>query len=287
VPELEPSDFTDDTLTGSFRIWQRKRGHRYSLDDVVTAWVAARARPDARCVLDLGCGIGSVLLMLAYKLEQARLWGIEAQSESFELLVRNCERNGVSERLALAHGDLRDRSLCAQIGEQTRARGHDGFELVTGTPPYQPPGRGSVSPDPQRAHARVELRGGVEAYLEAATPLLAPTGLVVVCADARRPERVERSASAHGLQVLAQLHVVASEHKPPLFTVWTLARSGDPELRQLVRAPQIERFVARDPQGARTEAARGLRRFFDLPPAHAEAPSPRERVRSQPHPGCE
>jgi hypothetical protein len=37
-------------------------GHRWSLDDLVTAWVATRvvaATPPARFV-DLGCGIGTV-----------------------------------------------------------------------------------------------------------------------------------------------------------------------------------------------------------------------------------
>jgi tRNA1Val (adenine37-N6)-methyltransferase len=53
-----------DALTADFRLFQRRRGHRFSLDDLATAWVAARARPDARVVLDLGCGVASVLLMV-------------------------------------------------------------------------------------------------------------------------------------------------------------------------------------------------------------------------------
>src|SRR3954447_20849642 len=64
----ELGELSHDAITASFRIWQRVRGHRYSLDDVLTAWEAAEAAPTAQRCLELGSGIGSVLLMLAYKL---------------------------------------------------------------------------------------------------------------------------------------------------------------------------------------------------------------------------
>jgi tRNA1Val (adenine37-N6)-methyltransferase len=274
----EESELTDDALAGPFRLWQRRRGHRYSLDDVTTAWVAARARPDARCVLDLGCGIGSVLLMLLYKLPLARAWGLEAQLESFELLARNCARNGVMARARLLHGDLRDEAQLERLLGQARALGSDGFELVTGTPPYQPLGRGSISPDLQRAHARVELRGGVEAYLRAAGRLLAPGGSVVVCADARHPERVERGAAEAGLKLVRRMDVVPLARRPALFTAFTLARASDVATVACERACEL---VARDGDGRRTAAALELRAFFDLPLPITEPPSPRLRARTQ------
>jgi len=267
-------ELRDDALAGPFRVWQRKRGHRYSLDDVVTAWVAARARPEASDALDLGCGLGSVLLMLAYKLPQARLWGVEAQAESFALLQRNCKRNGVGQRVRALHADLRDGACQAEL---LAACGGRGFELVTGTPPYQPLGRGSVSPDPQRAHARVELRGGVEAYLQAASRLLAPGGTFVVCCGARTPERVERGAAAAGLAPIARLDIVPAPDKPALFSVFSLQAAGE-AARPCERLPPL---LARDARGARTPAALSLRAFFDLPLPPSEPPSPRVRRRTQ------
>src|ERR1700757_1882620 len=60
-------------LAGDWRILQRVDGHRWSLDDLATAWYAARAwllmnegRPPAR-TLDLGCGIGTVLMFTAWR----------------------------------------------------------------------------------------------------------------------------------------------------------------------------------------------------------------------------
>jgi tRNA1(Val) A37 N6-methylase TrmN6 len=52
-----------DSLAGGWRIYQLRRGHRFSADDLLTAWAAVEARPEARTLLDLGAGIGSVGLV--------------------------------------------------------------------------------------------------------------------------------------------------------------------------------------------------------------------------------
>src|SRR5690606_36537344 len=113
---------------------------------------------------ELGSGIGSVLLMLAYKLPEAEFVAVEAQRKSFRLLERNVARNGLSDRVTAIHGDLRT--------EVRPDRFVAPFDLITGTPPYVPPGAATPSTDAQRAYARQEYRGGVEAYIAAAAPVL-------------------------------------------------------------------------------------------------------------------
>jgi tRNA1(Val) A37 N6-methylase TrmN6 len=246
---VSDDELTSDAITASFRVVQRRRGHRFSLDDLATAWVAGRARPGARAALDLGCGVGSVLLMVAYVAREARLYGVEAQAESFALATRNVRENGLSARVALCHGDLR---------EAVGAFPPEPCDLVTGTPPYLPPGSAVPSPDPQRAAARIELRGGIEDYLAAAARVLAPDGLVVACADGRAPERVLRGARAAGLAARERLDVIPREGAPsPLFSVWTLAREAAGE-------PVPSRVVMRDRQGLRTDDARAMRALFGL-----------------------
>ncbi|HYY05809.1 MAG TPA: hypothetical protein VE997_04480 [Candidatus Limnocylindria bacterium] len=63
-------------LAGDWRILQRLDGQRWSLDDLVTAWCAAEQMPAS--VLDLGCGIGAVLMLLAWRWPRVRAVGIEA-----------------------------------------------------------------------------------------------------------------------------------------------------------------------------------------------------------------
>ncbi len=256
---------SDDAITADFRVLQRLRGHRYSLDDVLTAFVAARRAPAAQRILDLGSGIGSVAIMLAWTHRDASLTTVEAQEISFALQERNVERNGLRARLRPVCGDFRDPEVRARLGE--------GFDLVTGTPPYFSPAATLPSSDPQRAYARVERRGGVEDYLSTARALVAEGGVIVVCADAKKPARVTGQLDALGLSAEHELVVSPRAGKEPLFTVWTLRRG--PALAE----PRREDFVARSHDGARTEAQREIRAFFGLP-MQDETPSPPERLRT-------
>lgn len=247
-PVLGP--LTDDALTREFRVWQRAKGHRFSADDLTTAYLAWREAPEARRVLDLGCGLGSVLLHLAWAMPRATFVGIEAQDVSFELLRRNVERNGVTGRVAIHHGDLRDEEALTRLGGE--------FDLVTGTPPYFPPGAAVDAMDTQRAYARIEYRGGVEAYLATGQRLLAKEGVMVLCGDARAIDRVDRGANAAGLTIRARCEIIPRENEPPLFAVWTLghaSRTGEVALSSL---------TLRDRAGERTADAKMLRTFSGL-----------------------
>ncbi|MCC6558821.1 MAG: methyltransferase domain-containing protein [Polyangiaceae bacterium] len=242
---------TCDALTGDFRILQRRRGHRFSLDDLATAWVAVGARPGARTVLDLGCGVGSVLLMVAWRLRGARMFGVEAQEGSAGLARRSAALNGLEGRVEIACGDLR---------EIVREGAYPACDLVTGTPPYLPQGTAIASPDPQRAAARIELRGGVEDYLLAAARAVGPGGRVVVCADGRRPDRALEGGRAAGLAALRRVDVIARAGAAgPLLSVWTFARAGEGG-----GGLEHEAVAMRDERGARTEASRAMRREFGL-----------------------
>ncbi|MEY4576606.1 MAG: hypothetical protein RL701_1309 [Pseudomonadota bacterium] len=294
---LEPDQLTDDALTDRVRILQRRCGHRYSVDDVATAWIALRAvgeAPQVRSCLDLGCGIGSVLLMLADRLPAARVVGVEAQAGSYALAERNVERNRLKKRASVQFGDLRDCPLLDRILQAEAAFGREaGFDLVTGTPPYKPVGTASLSPDPQRAHARVELRGGVEAYLAAAARVLEPEGVFVMCAQSELAPRVAAGARAVHFAPIYRLDIVPRlAHKTRLFSVHVFvretARDGGAAViarlaasgSALVAAPEgentvLERLALRDEAGERTPGARALRAFFGMfddtagPKAHA------------------
>lgn len=247
-PLLGP--LTDDALTREFRVWQRAKGHRFSADDLTTAYLAWRAAPAARRVLDLGCGLGSVLLHLAWVLPDATFVGIEAQEVSFELLRRNVERNAVAARVVIRHGDLRDEEAMATLGRD--------FDLITGTPPYFPPGAAVDAMDTQRAYARIEYRGGVEAYLATGARLLAKDGVMVLCGDARALDRVEQGAIVAGLSITARCDVIPREKEPALFAVWTFRRA--PQAGEVA----LSSLTLRDRAGERTPDAKMLRTFSGL-----------------------
>ncbi|HEY6079454.1 MAG TPA: methyltransferase [Polyangiaceae bacterium] len=251
-PVLGP--LTDDLLTRDVRVYQRAKGHRFSSDDVATAYVAYQAAPQARRVLDLGCGLGSVLLQLAWKLPHAELLGVEAQPMSFALLGRNVARSGFAKRVRIVHADLREPFASSEPGER--------FELVTGTPPYFPTHAALDAEDEQRARARVEYRGGIEAYVEAGARLLDERGALVLCGDARADQRAQGSGLAAGLVVRERCDVVPRAGRPTLFSVWVLRREPG--------ALRSWRLTLRDAAGEPTPDAAALRQFGGIP-AYAPA----------------
>jgi tRNA1Val (adenine37-N6)-methyltransferase len=241
-------------LAGDWRILQLVRGHRWSLDDLVTAWFAAQhtaAAPPAR-IADLGCGIGAVLLLLAWRFPVARCLGIEAQPLSVALARRSLVWNGADERCEVRLGDLRDRALTPEGAA---------FDVVTGTPPYLPPGTATEPRRPQQAPCHIEQRGGIEAYCTAAARLLAPGGRFVTCHAAAQTQRVEAAAAAAGLAVQRRRDIIPRTGKAALFSVYAMRRKEEVEEFSVV-AP----LIVRDEGGQRTTEFRAVRSEMGMPP---------------------
>lgn len=208
---------TVDLLCGDWRLVQLRRGHRFSTDDVLIAWTAANARPRARLLLDLGAGVGSVGLSVLYRMaDDARLVAIEAQEVSHDLCRQTVELNGLGERVELRRGDLRDPDVLPERGA---------FDLVTGSPPYIPIGRGLVSGHPQRAGARIELRGDVFDYCRAAAAALAPGGAFCF-GHAAGDSRPERAVAGAGLVLTCRQDVRFREGRAPTIALFTCEWEG-------------------------------------------------------------
>lgn len=243
-------DETLDRLVGDWRILQLRRGHRFSTDDLVTAWRASAARPDADAVLDLGSGIGSVgLTTLAHlRRADARLVGIEAQAQSVALARRTASLNGLADRVRFHHGDLRADHAVLDPEER--------FSLVTGSPPYIPADRGVHSPVPQRAAARMELRGSVLDYCATAARRLRPDGRFAYVMAAADP-RAEAAPVATGLFVVERTDIVFREGRPPLVAVFVCAPSPAERVSR--------RLVIRDALGQWTEEYLAFRQALRTP----------------------
>jgi tRNA1(Val) A37 N6-methylase TrmN6 len=239
-------------LAGDWRILQQVAGHRWSLDDLVTAWVATRAVATPARFADLGCGIGTVLMLVAWAFPNATGVGIEAQEASVDLARRSLAWNGAGPRCTVRRGDFRDPETSAAT---------DGFDLVTGTPPYLTPGHATASHRAQCGPCHFEERGGVEDYCVAAARLLAAGGRFVVCAAAFQDARVVAGARSCGLAIEARLDVVPREGKTTLFAVYAMRRVLDPA--RTIDVP--ERLVVRDCGGQWTPEFAAVRAAMGMP----------------------
>ncbi len=242
-------------LTGYWRIFQRQKGHRYSLDDLATAWYATQAVKGHTLTraADIGCGIGSVLMMVAWSFQDLPMIGVEAQELSMGLARRSLRYNGADHRVEVRHGDLRDPDMVPEGPV---------FDLVTGTPPYIPVGDGVMSEKDQCAPCRFELRGGIEEYCLTAARLLAPGGRFVVCQGATQHERVVLSAQEAGLAILSWRTVVPRHGKDPLFTVFAMGKLEEHEGVEPVEEPPL---VVRNAEGKWTPDYLKMRADMGMP----------------------
>jgi tRNA1(Val) A37 N6-methylase TrmN6 len=241
---------TLDGLTRDWTIFQRRRGHRHSTDDLLTAWYAVTNVREARRLLDLGSGIGSVGLLALWCFPEATLTAIEAQEISFRLLRENVEANHLDERVTMVHGDLRDTSP----GEGT-------FDLITGSPPYFDVKDGIVPADPQKAHARFELRGDIRDYCRAARRALGPGGRFVFCFPTVQRARAVHACEAAQLPLMAMRDVIPKAGLAPLFTLFLCRRvEDDTEIGTVVEPP----YIVRDASGAQTAEHAAARALFGM-----------------------
>ncbi len=219
LPDVPP-DETLDFISGHFRIFQLRDGHRFSTDDVLAAWYATTWCPSAATVLDLGSGIGSLALIAAWRLPGARLVTVEAQEMSVALARKSVAFNGLTDRVDLRCADLRDP---AALGPDER------FDLVMGSPPYFPLGSGIEGDHPQKIACRFELRGDIADYCAVAVRHLAPGG-VFACVfpqpDGQR-ERLVEAARQAGLAIVRHRPVVLREGSPPLLGLYAMTRASD------------------------------------------------------------
>lgn len=219
-PEIEAGESLD-AISGHFRLFQYTQGHRFSTDDVLTAWYGTTFCPRATTVLDLGSGIGTVGMMAAWRLPGARFVTVEAQAESVRLARKSAVWNGLTERYEIRTGDLRDPAV---LGPEEH------FDLILGSPPYFPPGTGPEGDHPQKIACRFELCGGIEDYCAAAARHLGPGGIfacVFPVDPASQHQRIQSSAAASGLVIVRWRPVVLRENKAPLLGLFALWRATD------------------------------------------------------------
>lgn len=129
----------------------------------------ASLRPGWR-VCDLGCGGGTLLLLLARREPQLTLTGVELDPESAQCARDNLRVNGLNGTVQT--GDLRTKGLLP----------NEGFDLVISNPPYFSPDRGAAG-----GPARCGEENFLDALCAAANRLLPTGGRFAVV---YRPERL-------------------------------------------------------------------------------------------------
>ena len=148
----------DGFLGGRLTLRQPARGYRAGADAALLA-AACDARAGDR-VLEIGCGVGAVLLAAAMRRLDARFVGVEREPDALALARENIASNALGERVSVQSGDVG-----AGLG------GLSGFDAVLTNPPFfdDPTRVRPPQPAKRASHlAREVLDDWVAAMLKAA-----------------------------------------------------------------------------------------------------------------------
>lgn len=258
-PAIEQGE-TLDAISGHFRIFQLQKGHRFSTDDVLTAWYGASWCPSARTVLDLGSGIGTVAMIAAWRLPGARFVTVETQKESVRLARKSAAWNGIEDRIDIRHGDFR---------ESATLRAEEAFDLVLGSPPYFPAGTGIEGDHPQKIACRFEMRGNIADYCSTAAKHLAAGGFfgcVFPITPGEQERRILEAAKTAGLSIVRSRAVVFREGKRPLLGLFGMMRSTDLPDRMRSQTWTEPLLVIRTRDGAVHPEYSAVKLSFGFPP---------------------
>jgi len=161
---VHPGETLNQLRCGGLQLIQAQNGYRFSLDPVLLTHFAT-LKPGER-VLDMGCGCGVIALLLAHKVEDVEVVGVEVQAQQADRARRSVRLNAFEERVRIETGDVR-----------TWAHGQEArFDRVVCNPPFRATCGGRVSTGEERRVSRHEMHGTLRDFIRTGARLLRKGG---------------------------------------------------------------------------------------------------------------
>jgi tRNA1(Val) A37 N6-methylase TrmN6 len=173
--DIYETERVDDLLTHDLSIIQSEQVFSFSMDAVLLARFANI--PKYGRILDLCSGNGVIPILLSTR-TNAQIEGIEIQPRLADMARRSVEMNGLTERINIIEGDLRD---LAKEG------GNGIYDAITVNPPYMPLTGGDLKLSEHQSIARHEIHCTLEDVAQAAMRLVKPGGKISMV---HRPQRL-------------------------------------------------------------------------------------------------
>ena len=115
-------DLTEDhILNGRLKLLQPKDGYRIPIDPIILAFFVDVTR--AKKMLDVGCGVGTISLILKYRNPEAEIFALDIDPEICEICKLNSEKNSLP--INVINADLAHENLSL-----------NNFDLIVTNPPY-------------------------------------------------------------------------------------------------------------------------------------------------------
>lgn len=198
---------------------------------------------NARRVCDMGCGSGIIAILLAWNNQKITADGIEIQEKSAEIAAKNAELNGLSDRVNIIRGDIRN---CKAIG------GAGSYDLVVSNPPYFPVKSGKHAEVENTAIARQEIQCTLDDICAAASFFTRWGGKFAMVHKPERLSEICCCLSSHGLEPKRLRFVHSRQNLAPSLILIESRRGGNPGLT--IEKP----LVIYNEDGSETEEIRAI-----------------------------
>ncbi len=173
------------------------------------------------CVCDLGCGSGIISILMAWRIPDLTVDGIELQPDWAHTARENVGLNSLDERVRIITGDLRRHREFLEAG---------GYDLVVSNPPYYPAASGKLSNRQNIAAARSEQTCTINDVCTAARYLTRWGGRFALVHKPERLIDIIRALSENGLEPKRIRFVHHRAGQAPNLVLIESRRGGNPSV---------------------------------------------------------
>ena len=223
LPLVSPHIFEDerfDTVNEQIRLIQKKQGLTYGTDAFLLA-AFVKPAPHTHAV-DLGSGTGILPLLLLSRGKIKCATAVEVQPAFADIIARNAELNGFSQKISPLCADVRDlrpENVGGEVG------------LVISNPPYMKCTSGKRNESDEKYIARHEVCGNIADFCACAARLLKHGGKFVCV---WRPDRLTDLLGAmhdSRLEPKRMTFVHADTESEPCSVLVEAVKGGAPSVR--------------------------------------------------------
>lgn len=229
--DLKENERLDELQRNGYQIIQNPDKFCFGMDAVLLSGFVRAKEGDV--ALDMGTGTGIIPILMEAKTKCAHLTGLEIQEESADMARRSVELNGLSDKITIITGDIREADRIFKAAS---------FDCITCNPPYMVENHGLVNPEGPKAIARHEVLCTFRDVAAAAAKLLKAGGHFFLVHRPFRLAEIMTTLSQYKLEPKRMQLVYPYVDKEPNMVLLEAVRGGRP--RMTVEKPLI---ICREP----------------------------------------
>lgn len=182
--EIRKNERIDDLGINDLKIIQNKEYFCFGTDSVLLANFV-KSENTNNVILDLCSGSGVIPIILSAKKKYKKIFGVELQSEMYDLFDRNIKINNLEDSIISINENVKNiKDIRKKI---TSIMGKDKIDIITCNPPYKEIGTGLTTNHDVKTIAKCEVMCNLEDIFITSSKLLGKGGKLYLV---HKPERL-------------------------------------------------------------------------------------------------